>query len=275
VALRAWLEQQGPTLANDSARDIRRRLVAQQQAHGPSLSPEAPTPAGWFAVNLLNLIIVPLLIVLLLPVLIVGAPFFLFVLRRRENSDPVIAPRPDPAHVAMLAALEDHQASNPFSAFGSVKPGRFRGWTLIVVFWLLDFGIRHLYTRGRLARVGTIHFARWVYLDDRRRLFFASNYDSSLDSYMDDFINKVAYGLNLVFSNGVGYPSTRWLLLGGAKSEQQFKNYLRRHQVPTQVWYKAYPGLTAADLVRNTMIREGLERAFMREREARAWLALI
>jgi hypothetical protein len=35
-------------------------------------------------------------------------------------------------------------------------------------------------------------------------MLFASNYDGSLESYMDDFINKVAWGLNLVFSNGVG-----------------------------------------------------------------------
>jgi len=196
-------------------------------------------------------------------------------LRAHETADPVIAPRPDATEVATLAALEDHQVSNPFSAFGGVKPGRFRGWTLRFVFWLLDFSVRHLYTRGRLARVGTIHFARWVFLDSRRRLFFGSNYDGSLDSYMDDFINKVAYGLNLVFSNGVGYPRTSWLLLGGAKHEQPFKNYLRRHQVPTQVWYKAYPGLTAADLATNTMIREGLQSASMRENDARAWLALI
>ena len=135
-------------------------------------------------------------------------------------------------------------STNQFSAFGSVKPGRFRLWTLLFVFRLLDYSTRHIYTRGRLARVGTIHFARWVFTDDRRRLFFASNYDGSLDSYMDDFINKVAYGLNLVFSNGIGYPRTAFLLSGGASRETEFKYYLRRHEVPSQVWYKAYPGLT-------------------------------
>ncbi len=88
-----------------------------------------------------------------------------------------------------------------------------------------------------------------MFLDGRRRLFFGSNYDGSLDSYMDDFINKVAWGLNLVFSNGIGYPRYRLLLiLGAQRIEQQFKYYLRRHEVPTQVWYKAYPGLTAVDL---------------------------
>jgi hypothetical protein len=106
-------------------------------------------------------------------------------------------------------------------------------------------------------------------------LLFASNYDGSLDSYMDDFINKVAYGLNLVFSNGIGYPRTNFLLGRGAQDELTFKYYLRRHQVPTQVWYKAYPGLTAADLARNTQIREGLERREMTDAEARRWLALI
>jgi hypothetical protein len=85
----------------------------------------------------------------------------------------------------------------------------------------------------------------------------------------------VAYGLNLVFSNGVGWPRTRYLLSGGAKDEMNFKHYLRRHQVPTQVWYKAYTGLTAADLARNTMLRQGLQARSMSEAETRRWLAMI
>ena len=77
----------------------------------------------------------------------------------------------------------------------------------------MDYAARHLYTRGRLARVRTIHFARWVFLDGRKRVVFCSNYDGSLESYMDDFINKVGFGLNVVFSNGIGYPRTNWLVL--------------------------------------------------------------
>ena len=48
-------------------------------------------------------------------------------------------------------------------------------------------------------------------------------------------------------------------VLDGAKDEQKFKDYLRRHQMPTQAWYNAHPGLTALDKWRNTLIREGLE----------------
>jgi len=139
----------------------------------------------------------------------------------------------------------------------------------------LEYACRHIYGRGHLTRVQTIHFARWVFLDDGQRLFFASNYDGSLESYMDDFINKVAWGLNLVFSNGVGYPRTRWLVMGGARNAQAFKHYLRRHQLPTDVWFKAYPGLTAFDLARHTRIREGLERPSMSESEARDWVRLL
>ncbi len=119
------------------------------------------------------------------------------------------------------------------------------------------------YTRGGLARIRTIHFARWVFLDDRQRIVFFSNYDGSLESYMDDFINKVGFGLNVVFSNGIGYPRTNWLVLDGCSDERKFKEFLRRHQMPTQVWYKAYPGLTAVDLERNIRIRQGLESSSM------------
>ena len=38
---------------------------------------------------------------------------------------------------------------------------------------------------------------------------------------MDDFINKVGWGLNLMFSNGFGWPRTDWLIKGGARHEQR------------------------------------------------------
>jgi hypothetical protein len=45
--------------------------------------------------------------------------------------------------------------------------------------------------------------------------------------------------------------------------------------LPTQVWYKAYLGLTAIDLERNTRIRQGLESTSMSDQEAREWAALL
>ena len=105
-------------------------------------------------------------------------------------------------------------------------------------------------------------------------MLFASNYDGSLESYMDDFIDKVAWGLNAAFSNGVGYPRTRWLVGEGAKDELAFKNFLRSNQLATQVWYSAYDNLTAHNIETNARIRAGLN-GDMSPAEAEAWLALL
>jgi hypothetical protein len=158
---------------------------------------------------------------------------------------------------------------------GSIKPGRFRLWTEIAILYGINWVARHIFTRGSLARIGTIHFAHWVFLDQGRRAFFCSNYDGGHEAYMDDFINKVGFGLNLSFSGGIGYPTTNWLLARGAWLEQDFKRFQRRHQIPTDVWYKAYPGLTAHDLARNSRIRNGFEKTAMSDDEIRRWLAEI
>ena len=92
---------------------------------------------------------------------------------------------------------------------------------------------------------------------------------------MDDFINKVGWGLNLVFSNGVGYPSTRWLIKDGAEQEQKFKYTQRRHQLPSEVWYKVHPDITANELLRNRRIRQGVEIRQSDDTEIRDWLSLI
>ena len=132
------------------------------------------------------------------------------------------------------------------------------GSVMLSVLWLVNYSTRHIFNKGSLVGVKTIHFARWVAINEDRRMIFASNYDGSVESYNDDFIDKIGWGLNAVFSNGVGYPSTRWLLWGGASDENAFKTYLRLHQEPTQVWYPAYPTLTALNIANNAAIRRGL-----------------
>lgn len=254
---------------------LREFMLAEIQAGRLTVAPQPPTPLGWWLRNALHLIGVPLLLLILAPLLLLYLPIFAIQLRSREKTDPEIAPRVKASYEEQLAKIEDYDVTNQFTAMGSLKPGLFRRWTLVFLLWALNYTTRHIFIRGHLARVGTIHFARWVFINKRRRLLFASNYDGALETYMDDFINKVGWGLNLVFSNGVGYPTSRWLILDGAKDEQKFKNFLRRHELPTQVWYKAYPGLTAFDLKRNTLIREGIEKPALPEADLRQWAALF
>ena len=277
--LENFIREQSPalqTMQPRQARDTLKKFVAGQQQSGfLTLTPSQPTPLRWQVRNLLNLAGLPLLLLIASPLLLLYLPLFVIQLRRREHSDPEIAPRVDAAHADLLASIEDHDVTNQFSAMGSLKPGWFRRSTIRFVLAAIDYTAKHIFNRGRLGRVMTIHFARWVFLDDKRRVIFTSNYDGSLESYMDDFINKVAFGLNIVFSNGIGYPRTNWLILDGAKDEQKFKDFLRRHQMPTQVWYNAHPGLTALDRKRNALIRQGLEQSSMSDSAIREWLRLF
>jgi hypothetical protein len=219
-----------------------------------------------------HLVAIPLLLLPLLPLLLLALPVFAVILRiheRRDGTPPHV--KQEQGRILELAALEDHLVHNPFMAVGQVKPGKFRLLTLSAVVFGLNYAARHVFNRGNLSGVKTIHFARWVFLDGKRRMFFASNYDGSMESYMNDFIDKVAWGLNLVFSNGVGYPKSRWLVFGGARDELAFKDFLRVNQVPTRVWYSAYGDLTALNIRQNERIRAGLHGDLSSDAE-RAWV---
>jgi hypothetical protein len=270
--------ERSPGLADSPPRAIHealRRFVEEERGENRlNLTPPAPTPFSWRVAQLFQWLVLILLIVTI-PLTIVPLLILLLLVHRLENSDPELAPRPTSQWEAGLAAIEDYGVTNQFSAMGTLKPGWIRSFTMARVLWIINLTARLLFTKGRLARVHTIHFARWVYLDNRTRVLFTSNYDGSLESYMDDFINKVGFGLNVVFGNGVGYPRTAWLLLKGAENEQMFKYYLRRHQMPTEVWYNAHAGLAATDLLRNSRIRQGLEKRSLTESQAREWVALL
>ena len=231
-------------------------------------------PAAFAFIVVLALWLVPLLT--LFPLLIVPAlmavALFLWVLRHYEKREPEIIHRPEVAQILNLAALEDYDVTNQYTALGSVKPSQFRRLLFPVFLWFIDYFARHVYTRGHLGRIRNIHFARWVFLDGKRRMIFASNYDGSHEAYMDDFINKAGWGLNLAFNCGLGYPRTRWVIKDGIDDEMKFKYTQRRHQLPTESWYRAYPGLTVYDLERNARVRAGFERPTMTDAEVRAWL---
>jgi hypothetical protein len=221
-----------------------------------------------------HLVALPLAALVLLPVLLPAVVVLLLAIRRHERSD-VAESGPAPlTHAMDLERTEDHVAQNPFTAVGLVKPGRARHLAMRGVLLGLDYANRHVYRRDNLAGVRTIHFARWVPIDDGRRLIFASSYDGTLESYMDDFIDRLSWGLNAVFSNGMGYPATRWLVLDGAKDETAFKDYLRNHQVVTPVWYSAYDALPARNIDVNSQLRIDLPRT-LEEQDADEWMALL
>ncbi|OLE23945.1 MAG: hypothetical protein AUG49_14600 [Catenulispora sp. 13_1_20CM_3_70_7] len=276
-AIEEFLDRPDAVSAGVTATEAHRRVLAfvgsrpelrwaLRPPPGPGLPFRLREAAHLIAVPALGLLLAPVLV----PVTVVVALRLLW-LERRDVPDRV-APSAD--HLHELERYEDFLAQNPFTSIGLVKAGIVRRLALRSALFLLGYFLRHIYNRDNLAGVRTIHFARWLPVDRGRRAVFASNYDGSVESYMDDFIDRLALGLNFVFNHGNGYPATRWLVFGGASDELAFKRFLRRHQLPTQVWYSAYGQLSARNVDNNTRLRRGLSQSLTGSAAA-DWLALL
>jgi hypothetical protein len=159
---------------------------------------------------------------------------------------------------AEIAATEDHALQNALTHVVPLK-GPERLGVLRASHRYIDVMARnHFDDIGQLGGIPTIHFAKWLLVDDDTRLLFLSNYDSSWESYLGDFVDRAAIGLNLAWTCTDHYPRTFLLALLGATDEERFKAWSRAHQRPTQVFYSAYPELGIAALNNNTWIRCGL-----------------
>lgn len=279
----------GSTTTATSPSTVRKAI--QQFVRGTNdlawaMRPEPPLPWAWRLRDGLHRIgglAVGLLVGLLaLPFV----PLFLVVLRRSEINAP--HPRQDPNfrlsqfNRRQLSQDEDFFIQNQFSVLGFIKPGLFRYATLRAILVVADFVVHHFFREGDLGTVpllnlhgvDTIHFANWIVVDQGQRVLFLSNYDFNLEDYMNDFINKVAWGLNLIFGHGVNYPRTDWMVFGGARDEQVYKAVLRKYQIRTQVWFCAYPDFSAITIQKNAQLRAGLF-AELDSAAERDWLALL
>jgi hypothetical protein len=268
-----------------SAKALRGRIVEYVMSRDVlawAKEPRAALPMWWQLkekIRFALLVFLGVVLVLWLWPVLLGA---FVAIQLKERKDIPDTHRPLLSRLNQLRAQEDFAAHNQFTATGFVKPGILRRVTVRSVLLVANIALRHVFNRGDLAGVpllgldgvDTIHFARWVMIDDDKRLLFASNYDGSLESYMVDFVDKVAWGLNLVFSNGQGYPKTNLLVLDGARDEERFKDYIGNHQFETQVWHTPYAHLTAVNIANNERIRAGLY-GQMTESQAQAWLNLL
>ncbi|CAN5709263.1 hypothetical protein BH23GEM7_BH23GEM7_06640 [soil metagenome] len=193
-------------------------------------------------------------------------------LSRLAARDPVIIRDSVKEHTAELVKTEDRIVQNEMSSVIYIKePLAFRRTLLWVVLTFVNFAAKYLSNQGALAGIPSIHFARWVIVDEGRRLIFFSNFDGSWENYLGDFVDKAHDGLTAVWSNCVGFPRTKGLWQEGATDEQKFKMYSRDSQIPTQVWYSAYKWLSVPNINNNTMIRLGLYGELSRT-QAEEWL---
>jgi hypothetical protein len=270
--IESFLDRQGHTESDP----VNVRAAIQDYVRGePSLdwarSPAARPSMAWRLGQAVDLVSWPLLALLLSPLILIALPLFLIVLRRHEETDQEDDSGASEESILRARADEDFGVQNQVIAIGSFKPGPFRLVLTVIVLRLTQWTTHHLFVDGALSGLRTIHFARWVRVDGYRRLFFTSNYDGSLESYQDDFIDKAASGLNAIFSSGDGFPYTRYLACIGIRDEQKYKRFLPTRQVPSQVWYSAYPQLSVINVNNNAQIRKDLF-SRLRRSETEEWL---
>ena len=202
------------------------------------------------------------------------AAFLYLDLRKKEATDWLDERSASRPVLHEILARENQGTQNHMISVTQRKSGLTRRLTTRLAFWLIGTLARLQFQPGRLADIGTIHFARWVMLPGSRDFAFLSNYGGSWESYLEDFITKAHNGLTAVWSNTVGFPRTENLIQKGATDGERFKRYARRSMLPTAFWFSAYPTLTTDNIRTNAAIRVGLAAAMTNE-EATTWLELF
>ena len=197
-----------------------------------------------------------------LPILLPLGVLFFIVLRIHELRDRSVIPPPDQKQMAIVTAREDNILQNHFASVVDVKPGAFRRFALRLVLFVASRAAA-LSVHGTLSNLNNIHFAHWVLIDGGRRMLFLTNYDGSWENYLDDFIDKASVGLTAIWSNTklrgplLNFPTTSFLVNGGARDERNFKNIARESQLLSNVWYSAYRNITVPRVDLNSAIRDG------------------
>jgi hypothetical protein len=173
----------------------------------------------------------------------------------------------DLGHMRTVCRDENSPAcmQNHFINISVVKPGALRLWALRLVLWFIHLAGIVYFNRGKLGGIPSIHFARWVILEQEEfgltLLMFLTNYDASWDSYLGDFVDDASEGVSGIWSNTGGFPRTWGLIFGGgSRSEKQFKAYARHGQQHTLAWFSAYPNVSVGQKLGNAAVRRALDK---------------
>jgi hypothetical protein len=276
-ALEDHLDVQHDRLATLRASEVReaiRAYVASEPALAWALDPPPPPSLLWRLRETVHKVGVPAALVITLPIGIPAALVWLLALRWHERVDVFPEVEPDAERLRTLGDQEDFVVQNAFTSRAPIRSGRFWRLTARLTEGIGNYTARHVFTTGSLSGLTTVHFARFMRVGPDEEVLFTSYYDGSLESYNNDFVDQVAWVLNTVFGQQAGYPRTRWMVREGAHNERWFKNFIRGHQVPTQVWYSAYPDLAAVTIDQNAKLRAGLS-GQLEGGDLDAWLRIL
>lgn len=136
-----------------------------------------------------------------------------------------------------------------FTVFTKIKPGH--ADALREDLATLASGAALEAGRAALKEIGTLHDARNVIFDEGTRHMFASVFDGSWDTYIDDFARTaIATNFEMIFSHAEGFPGI---------ADPNVKDWFVAHQVPAGNFASSYPDLTVQQIWKDQRVNEAFQ----------------
>jgi hypothetical protein len=90
-----------------------------------------------------------------------------------------------------------------------------------------------------LNAVGTVHFARFLFLENNTKFGIITTYDGDFETYIRDFSDKIGDIFDVIHTHMIDQPP-----LPVKEHPEEFLAYIRAHEVKPIAFYSAYPALT-------------------------------
>jgi hypothetical protein len=96
-----------------------------------------------------------------------------------------------------------------------------------------------------LDKIATVHFARFVFLDDDTKLAVITAYDGDFATYINEFVNEIGPVFDQLLEHMADAPP-----LPVREHRREFLAYVAVHDVaPVGTFYSAYPSRTVLDIL--------------------------
>ena len=136
-----------------------------------------------------------------------------------------------------------------FTVITNIKPGQ--APALRQALAQVDSPEREESRRAALRDIGTLHTARHVIFDNDTRYMFASEFDGSWDTYIDDFATtSIADVFSDVFAFSEGFPGI---------ADPNAKDWFVANQAPAASFIASYPDLTTQRIWKDQRLSEAFQ----------------
>jgi hypothetical protein len=104
--------------------------------------------------------------------------------------------------------------------------------------------------RARRDAMGNLHDMRVVFFDNDTRMLFATVFDGTWDSYIDDFASKMPDQIDALFAEVEDYPGIH---------DPNVRDVLRKYQITADEFYSAYPNATVRQIRKGQRVLKAWE----------------